>query len=111
MTPFQLSAATQAAIDAALANGGTPGTNNINYLTAYNDIHADLVAQNAAGMMLSTPVCSRVVQPSWTGEHRSSIKPVKRALSYGVTPEAASISEGVTISTRPIYRRHRTQLR
>lgn len=43
MTQLTLSSGTQAAINTAVANG--PGTNNINYYTAYNDIYNDLVAQ------------------------------------------------------------------
>ena len=42
MTTFTLSSATQAAINNALNDG--PGTNNANYLAAYNDIYNDLVA-------------------------------------------------------------------
>ncbi|HUB45526.1 MAG TPA: hypothetical protein VMB73_11120, partial [Acetobacteraceae bacterium] len=98
MTQFTLSGTTQAAINLALQNGGNPGTNNANYVVAYQDIYNDILAYNAANP--TTPINAGTTY--WFSEAGNI-----NSQAFAATPagsfiwaytQAAAASEGYTVT-------------
>lgn len=99
MTPFTLSSTTIAAINTALAGGanGTPGTHNINFVTAYQDIYNDVAAQNAAGNTVNSGTLNWFQQAPLVDEQQW-VPSAQGDFIWAYTTAAAA-SEGATITT------------
>jgi Ca2+-binding RTX toxin-like protein len=101
MTQITVSATTQAAINAALANNGTPGIDNSNYVAAYNDIYADLVAANAKGANIPANILAWFQQAPLVNQEVSNPS-AQGTFIWNYMRAAAFVEAGVNLTQQQI---------